>query len=292
MSPRGMDKLSLLRLAEMKRSGEKIVMVTAYDAPSARLADEVGVDLILVGDSAAMVVLGHDSTLPITLEEMLLLTAAVARKTRRALVVGDLPFGSYQESDEKAVASAVRLVKEGGADIVKLEGADRRLSRVRAIVDAGIPVMGHIGLTPQSATMLGGYKPQGKTAVKARHLHDVAKALEAANCCALVVEAVPPPVATRIAATIAIPVIGIGAGAGCDGQVLVWHDLLGISEAPVPRFVKRYADLSTAIRRAIGAYVDDVRSGAYPEDKHTYAMSDDERERFEQLVDSGKSRPS
>ena len=289
MSPAGMDKLSLLRLAEMKRSGEKIAMVTAYDAPSARLADEAGVDLILVGDSAAMVVMGHDSTLPVTLDEMLLLTAAVARSTRRALVVGDLPFGSYQESDEKAVASAVRMVKEGGADIVKLEGADRRLSRVRAIVDAGIPVMGHIGLTPQSATLLGGYKPQGRTAVKARHLLDAAKALEAANCCALVVEAVPPPVATRIAAAILIPVIGIGAGAGCDGQVLVWHDLLGLSEDPVPRFVKRYADLSTEIRRAIGAYVDDVRSGAYPEDKHTYGMSDDERERFEEMV-GGRTR--
>jgi 3-methyl-2-oxobutanoate hydroxymethyltransferase len=284
MSPGRMDKLSLLRLAEMKGNGEKIAMVTAYDAPSARLADQAGVDLILVGDSAAMVVLGHDSTLPISLDEMLLLTTAVTRSTRRALVVGDLPFGSYQESDERAVASAVRMVKEGGADIVKLEGSDRRLSRVRAIVDAGIPVMGHIGLTPQSATMLGGYKPQGRTATKARHLHDAAKALEAANCCALVVEAVPPPVATRIAAAIAIPVIGIGAGAGCDGQVLVWHDLLGLSEDPVPRFVKRYADLSTEIRRALGAYVDDVRSGAYPEDKHTYAMSDDERERFEQLV--------
>lgn len=284
MSPGGMDKLSLLRLAEMKRKGEKIAMVTAYDAPSARLAEEAGVDLILVGDSAAMVVLGHDSTLPISLDEMLLLTAAVARSTHRALVVGDLPFGSYQESDEKAVASAVRMVKEGGADIVKLEGSDRRLSRVRAIVDAGIPVMGHIGLTPQSATMLGGYKPQGKTAIKARHLVDAAKALEAASCCSLVVEAVPPPVAARIAATVGIPVIGIGAGAGCDGQVLVWHDLLGISDDPVPRFVKRYADLAAEIRRAITAYVDDVRSGAYPEEKHTYGMSEDERERFEEMV--------
>jgi len=282
-----MDKLSLLRLAEMKRAGEKIAMVTAYDAPSARLADGAGVDLILVGDSAAMVVLGHDSTLPVTLDEMLLLTSAVSRSTRRALVVGDLPFGSYQESDEKAVASAVRMVKEAGADIVKLEGSDRRLSRVRAIVDAGIPVMGHIGLTPQSATLLGGYKPQGRTAVKARHLLDAAKALEAANCCALVIEAVPPPVATRVTQSVAIPVIGIGAGRECDGQVLVWHDLLGISEDPVPRFVKRYADLSTEIRRAVGAYVDEVRSGAYPEDKHTYAMADDERERFDEMV-SGK----
>jgi 3-methyl-2-oxobutanoate hydroxymethyltransferase len=223
--------------------------------------------------------------LPISLDEMLLLTTAVARSTRRALIVGDLPFGSYQESDEKAVASAVRMVKEGGADIVKLEGSDRRLSRVRAIVDAGIPVMGHIGLTPQSATMLGGYKPQGRTAIKAQHLLEAAKALEAAGCSALVVEAVPPPVASRIAAAISIPVIGIGAGPGCDGQVLVWHDLLGISDDPVPRFVKRYADLSTEIRRAITAYVDDVRSGAYPEEKHTYGMSDDERERFEEIVD-------
>jgi 3-methyl-2-oxobutanoate hydroxymethyltransferase len=280
-----MDKLSLLRLAEMKRKGDKIAMVTAYDAPSARLADEAGVDLILVGDSAAMVVLGHDSTLPISLDEMLLLTTAVARSTRRALIVGDLPFGSYQESDEKAVASAGRMVKEGGADIVKLEGSDRRLSRVRAIVDAGIPVMGHIGLTPQSATMLGGYKPQGRTAIKAQHLLEAAKALEAAGCSALVVEAVPPPVASRIAAAISIPVIGIGAGPGCDGQVLVWHDLLGISDDPVPRFVKRYADLSTEIRRAITAYVDDVRSGAYPEEKHTYGMSDEDRERFEEIVD-------
>ncbi len=286
MSP-GMDKLSLLRLAEMKRGGEKIAMVTAYDAPSARFADAAGVDLILVGDSAAMVVLGHDSTLPVTLDEMLLLTSAVSRSTRRALVVGDLPFGSYQESDEKAVASAVRMVKEAGADIVKLEGSDRRLSRVRAIVDAGIPVMGHIGLTPQSATLLGGYKPQGRTAVKARHLLDAAKALEAANCCALVIEAVPPPVATRVTQSVAIPVIGIGAGRECDGQVLVWHDLLGISEDPVPRFVKRYADLATDIRRAVAAYVDEVRSGAYPEDKHTYSMADDERERFDEMV-SGK----
>jgi 3-methyl-2-oxobutanoate hydroxymethyltransferase len=290
MSPGRLDKLSLLRLAEMKREGEKIAMVTAYDAPSARLADEAGVDLILVGDSAAMVVLGHDSTLPISLDEMLLLTAAVTRSTRRALVVGDLPFGSYQESDEKAVASAVRMVKEGGADIVKLEGSDRRLSRVRAIVDAGIPVMGHIGLTPQSATMLGGYKPQGKTAIKARRLVDAAKALEGANCCAVVVEAVPPPVASRIAAAISIPVIGIGAGAGGDGQVLGWHDLLGISDDPVPRFVKRYAELSTEIRRAIAAYVDDVRSGAYPAEKHTYAMPEDERDRFEEMV-GGTRRP-
>jgi 3-methyl-2-oxobutanoate hydroxymethyltransferase len=262
MSPSPSEKLTLPRLAEMTGRGERIVMVTAYDAPSARLADEAGIDLILVGDSAAMVVLGHDSTLPVTLDEMLMLTSAVSRVTRRALVVGDLPFGSYQESDEKAVASAVRMVKEGGADIVKLEGADRRLSRVRAIGDAGIPVMGHIGLTPQSATLLGGYRAQGRTAGTAHRLYDAALASEAAGCCALVLEAVPAEVAGAIARALTIPVIGIGAGPDCDGQVLVWHDLLGVSPDPVPRFVKRYADLASEIRRALGAYANEVREGS------------------------------
>ena len=284
MSPSPSEKLTLPRLAEMTGRGERIVMVTAYDAPSARLADEAGIDLILVGDSAAMVVLGHDSTLPVTLDEMLMLTSAVSRVTRRALVVGDLPFGSYQESDEKAVASAVRMVKEGGADIVKLEGADRRLSRVRAIGDAGIPVMGHIGLTPQSATLLGGYKAQGRTAGTAHRLYDAALASEAAGCCALVLEAVPAEVAGAIARALTIPVIGIGAGPDCDGQVLVWHDLLGVSPDPVPRFVKRYADLASEIRRALGAYANEVREGIYPEPRHTYPMPDEERARFEEMV--------
>ena len=284
MSPSPSEKLTLPRLAEMTGRGERIVMVTAYDAPSARLADETGIDLILVGDSAAMVVLGHDSTLPVTLDEMLMLTSAVSRVTRRALVVGDLPFGSYQESDEKAVASAVRMVKEGGADIVKLEGADRRLSRVRAIGDAGIPVMGHIGLTPQSATLLGGYRAQGRTAGTAHRLYDAALASEAAGCCALVLEAVPAEVASAIARALTIPVIGIGAGPDCDGQVLVWHDLLGVSPEPVPRFVKRYADLASEIRRALGAYATEVREGIYPEPRHTYPMPDEERARFEEMV--------
>jgi 3-methyl-2-oxobutanoate hydroxymethyltransferase len=284
MSPSPSEKLTLPRLAEMTSRGERIVMVTAYDAPSARLADEAGIDLILVGDSAAMVVLGHDSTLPVTLDEMLMLTSAVSRVTRRALVVGDLPFGSYQESDEKAVASAVRMVKEGGADIVKLEGADRRLSRVRAIGDAGIPVMGHIGLTPQSATLLGGYRAQGRTASTAHRLYDAALASEAAGCCALVLEAVPAEVAGAIARALTIPVIGIGAGPDCDGQVLVWHDLLGVSPDPVPRFVKRYADLASEIRRALGTYASEVREGIYPEPRHTYPMPEEERARFEEMV--------
>jgi 3-methyl-2-oxobutanoate hydroxymethyltransferase len=287
MSPSPSEKLTLPRLAEMTSRGERSVRVTAYDAPSARLADEAGIDLILVGDSAAMVVLGHDSTLPVTLDEMLMLTSAVSRVTRRALVVGDLPFGSYQESDEKAVASAVRMVKEGGADIVKLEGADRRLSRVRAIGDAGIQVMGHIGLTPQSATLLGGYRAQGRTASTAHRLYDAALASEAAGCCALVLEAVPAEVAGAIARALTIPVIGIGAGPDCDGQVLVWHDLLGVSPDPVPRFVKRYADLASEIRRALGTYASEVREGIYPEPRHTYPMPEEERARFEEL---GKGR--
>jgi 3-methyl-2-oxobutanoate hydroxymethyltransferase len=289
MSPRPSDKLSLVRLAQMKARGERIAMLTAYDAPGARLADEAGVELVLVGDSAAMVVLGHESTLPITLDEMSMLTAAVARATRRALVVGDLPFGSYEESDERAVTSAIRMVKEARDDIVKLEGSGHRLSRVRAIVDAGIPVMGHIGLTPQSATMLGGYKPQGRTAAGGRRLVDAAHALEQAGCCALVVEAVPAVVAAAITHALTIPVIGIGAGAQCDGQVLVWHDLLGLSQDPLPRFVKRYADLSGEIARALSAYVTDVRSGAYPEAAHTYPMPDEERAKFEEALKAGRA---
>jgi 3-methyl-2-oxobutanoate hydroxymethyltransferase len=214
---------------------------------------------------------------------MLLLTSAVSRSTRRALVVGDLPFGSYQESDEKAVASAVRMVKEAGADIVKLEGSDRRLSRVRAIVDAGIPVMGHIGLTPQSATLLGGYKPQGRTAVKARHLLDAAKALEAANCCALVIEAVPPPVATRVTQSVAIPVIGIGAGRECDGQVLVWHDLLGIYEWR-PRFAKAFAELRPVMIDALSRYVREVRDRKFPGRENEYRIDPTELEHFRALL--------
>jgi 3-methyl-2-oxobutanoate hydroxymethyltransferase len=280
------DRLSLPRLREMKRRAERIVMVTAYDAPSARLADQAGIELLLVGDSAAMVVLGHDSTLPVTLDEMVVMTGAVSRSARRALVVGDLPFGSYEESDGMAVASAVRMVKAGGADLVKLEGSDHRLSRVRAIVEAGIPVVGHIGLTPQSATLLGGYTPQGRTAVQARRLYDAALALQAAGCSAIVLEAVPAAVAARITRALEVPTIGIGAGAGCDGQVLVWHDLLGLTPDPVPRFVKRYADLAAEISRALLAYASDVRTGVYPEDRHTYPMSAEERERFEAAFDA------
>src|SRR5213078_2717428 len=233
----------LPELAEMKRRGQKVVMVTAYDAPGGRLADAAGVDIILVGDSAAMVMLGHDSTVPATMDEMLVLTRAVTRGATRPLVVADMPFGSFQLSDESALENAIRFVKEASADAVKLEGAGPSLSRVRAIVGAGIPVMGHVGLTPQSATMLGGFKTQGKTAAKARQLFADAQALQAAGCFAIVLEAVPARVATRITESLRIPTIGIGAGAGCDGQVLVWHDLLGITEGRLARFVKQYGHL-------------------------------------------------
>ena len=275
-------KLPLPELAAMKRRGDKIVMVTAYDAPGARFAEDAGVDVVLVGDTAAMVVLGHEgTTVPVTVDEMLFLTRTVSRQTRRPIVVGDMPFGSYQVSDEDAVRNAIRFVKEAGADAVKLEGAGPSLSRVRAIVGAGIPVMGHVGLTPQSATMLGGFKTQGKTAEAAQRLLEDAIALEAAGCFALVLEAVPAPVAERVTAELEIPTIGIGAGAGCDGQVLVWHDLLGLYEGRTPRFVKQYADLRAEIARALGAYAADVRSGVFPEERHTYAMPEEELARFE-----------
>ncbi len=275
-------KLPLTELAEMKRRGEKIVMVTAYDAPSGALADAAGVDLVLVGDSAAMTVLGHDSTVPATMEEMLVLSRATTRGARRPIVIADMPFGSFQVSDERAVENGIRFVKEAGVEAVKLEGAGAMLSRARALVDAGVPVMGHIGLTPQSATMLGGFKAQGRSAEKARALLADARALEAAGCFALVLEAVPVPVAARITAELQIPTIGIGAGGDCDGQVLVWHDLLGLYEGSAPRFVKQYANLADEIRRALEAYVAEVRSGAFPEERHTYSMPEEELAVFEE----------
>jgi 3-methyl-2-oxobutanoate hydroxymethyltransferase len=274
-------KLPLPELAEMKRRSQKIVVVTAYDYPSGRLADAAGVDLVLVGDSAAMTVLGLDSTVPATLEEMLMLTRAVTRGARRPLVIADMPFGSFQVSDEEAVRNAVRLVKEAGADLVKPEGAGATLSRVRAIVAAGIPVCGHIGLTPQSATMLGGFKAQGRSSEQALRLYDDALALEEAGCSLIVLEAVPSPVADRITEALTIPTIGIGAGSDTDGQVLVFHDLLGLYEGRAPRFVKRYAELAGEIKDALERYAAEVRSGAFPEEKHTYSMPAEELERFE-----------
>jgi 3-methyl-2-oxobutanoate hydroxymethyltransferase len=283
-------KLPLTELAEMKRRGEPIVMVTAYDAPGGRLADAAGVDIVLVGDSAAMTVLGYDSTVPATMDEMVFLTRAVTRGARRPLVVADMPFGSFQVSDEGALENAIRFVKEAGADAVKLEGAGPTVSRVRALVGAGIPVMGHLGLTPQSATMLGGFKAQGRTAARARALVDEALELEAAGCFSVVLEAVPAPVAARITAELEVPTIGIGAGRECDGQVLVYHDLLGLYEGRAPRFVKRYADVATEIRRALEEFAADVRTGAFPEEQHTYSIPDDELRVFEESLGESRQR--
>jgi 3-methyl-2-oxobutanoate hydroxymethyltransferase len=221
-----------------------------------------------------------------------MLTRAVTRGARRPLVVADMPFGTFQVSDEDAVRNAIRFVKEAGADAVKLEGAGPMLSRVRVIVGAGIPVMGHIGLTPQSATMLGGFKAQGRSAEKALALLADARALEAAGCFSLVLEAVPAPVARRVTERLAIPTIGIGAGADCDGQVLVWHDLLGLYEGRAARFVKRYAEVGDVIRSALESYASDVRERRFPEERHTYAMPDGELEVFEQAVESGREAES
>jgi 3-methyl-2-oxobutanoate hydroxymethyltransferase len=273
-------KLPLTELQEMTSRGDPIVMVTAYDYPSGRLADAAGMDIVLVGDSAAMTILGHSGTVPATMEEMLILTQAVTRGARRPIVVADMPFGSFQVSDEDALRNAIRFVKDAAADAVKLEGAGPSLSRVVALVGAGIPVMGHIGLTPQSATMLGGFRAQGRTAEKARRLLDEAIALEEAGCFALVLEAVPAPVAALISETLVIPTIGIGSGAECDGQVLVLHDLLGLYEGRSPRFAKRYADIGGDIRSALERFGAEVRSGAFPAEEHTYAMPEEELAAF------------
>jgi 3-methyl-2-oxobutanoate hydroxymethyltransferase len=282
--PRTDGKLPLTELVDMKQRREPIVMVTAYDYPSGRIADAAGIDIALVGDSAAMTVLGNESTVPATMDEMLMLTRAAARGAERPLVVADMPFGSFQVSDEEAVRNAVRFLKEARADAVKLEGAGPILSRVLALVGAGIPVMGHIGLTPQSATMLGGFRAQGRTAEKAQSLLQDARALEAAGCFVLVLEAVPAEVATRISEALTIPTIGIGSGAGCDGQVLVFHDLLGLYDGKAPRFVKRYADLADEIKDALERYASDVRSGAFPAEEHTYSIPAEELALFEKSV--------
>jgi 3-methyl-2-oxobutanoate hydroxymethyltransferase len=281
-------KLPLPELGEMKRRGDKIVMVTAYDAPSGRLADAAGVDLILVGDSSGMVVHGRESTVPVTMDEILFMTQWVTRGAKRPLVIADMPFGSYEASDEEAVRNAVRLVKNGGADAVKLERGGTSVSRAGAIVDAGIAVMGHVGLTPQSATMLGGFKAQGRTAARARQLLDDALALEAAGCFAIVLEAVPAAVAAAVTRALAVPTIGIGAGSACDGQVLVWHDMLGYTDGRAPRFVKRYGEIGAAITQALGRFADEVRTGAFPDDQHTYSMPEEELYAFESSLEDAR----
>jgi 3-methyl-2-oxobutanoate hydroxymethyltransferase len=276
--------VSLPELAEKKRLGEPLVMVTAYDYPSAQVAEAAGVDLVLVGDSGAMTVLGYPSTVPVSVEEMLMLCAATRRGLRTPLLVADLPFGSYEASSEQAIATAQRFVKEGGAEAVKLEGGGLMAERARAIVASGVPVMGHVGLTPQTATQLGGYRAQGRTAERAAEVARDALALQEAGCFAIVFEAIPAAVAHDLMERIEIPVIGIGAGAATDGQVLVFHDLLGIREGVGARFVKRYADIQDEMVAGVRAFAEDVRTHRYPAPDHTYSIDPEELARFRELL--------
>jgi 3-methyl-2-oxobutanoate hydroxymethyltransferase len=273
--------VTLPRLAEMKRLGEAIVMVTAYDFPSARAAEAAGVDMVLVGDSGAMTVLGYPSTVAVELDELLVLARAVRRGLRTPFLVGDMPFGSYEISDEQAISNALRFVKEAGCDAIKLEGGgSASCARARAIAGAGIPVMGHVGLTPQTATALGGYRAQGRTADAAARVAADAIALQEAGCFSIVFEAIPSDVAELLMTRIEIPVIGIGAGPATDGQVLVFHDLLGIREGLGARFVKRYADLQEEMVAGVAAFADDVRTHRYPAPQHGYAIDSGELSSF------------
>lgn len=272
-------------LAEMKRAGEPIVMVTAYDYPSAQAVEEAGVDIVLVGDTAAMTVLGYDSTVPVDMDEMLVLARAVRRGLRTPLLIGDLPFGSYERSNEQAIESAQRYVKEAGCEGVKLERGGASVERARAIVRSGIPVMGHVGLTPQTATQLGGYKAQGKTAERAAQIAEEALALQAAGCFAIVFEAVPAAVAELLVERLEVPTIGIGAGPATDGQVLVWHDLLGLYAGHTPKFVKRYAELRAQTVAALGAYAGDVRSRRFPGPEHVYSVEPAELDELRRYLD-------
>jgi len=273
----GNGKITVPELVERKTRAagfyskpDKITCLTAYDYPTARLLDEAGVDVILVGDSVGMVALGYESTLPVTLEDILHHTRAVRRGTRRALLVADMPFGSYHTDTAESLRNAVRFVKEAGAEAVKVEGGERRLELIARLTEAEIPVMGHVGLTPQSLNALGGYRVQGKTPDAAEHLIRDARAVEAAGACAVVLEAVPRELAAGITRELRIPTIGIGAGPDCDGQVLVLHDILGLAFTPLPKFARRYAPLGEIISGAVRQYCQDVRSGGFPSDAESY----------------------
>jgi 3-methyl-2-oxobutanoate hydroxymethyltransferase len=272
--------MTLPGVAEKRRLGEPIVMVTAYDYPSAQVAQAAGVDMVLVGDSGAMTVLGYPSTVPVSIEEMLMLACAVRRGLKTPLLVGDLPFGSYEASDEHAVATAQRFVKEAGCDAVKLERGGTSAQRARAIVQAGIPVMGHVGLTPQTATALGGYRAQGRTAERALQVARDAFALEEAGCFSIVFEAIPAGVAAALTPRMHVPVIGIGAGPATDGQVLVFHDLLGIYDGHAPRFAKRYQEVKAQMVAGVAEYATEVRARAFPGPEHSYSIDEDELEEF------------
>jgi 3-methyl-2-oxobutanoate hydroxymethyltransferase len=284
-APRTEDrkKVTLTKLAEMRALGEPIVMITAYDHPSALAVEAAGVDMVLVGDSAANCVLGYDSTVPVSVDELLMLTRAVRRGLKTPFMVGDLPFGSYEASDEQAVRTAQRFVKEAGCDAVKLEGGGASVDRARAIVRAGIPVMGHVGLTPQTAVSLGGYRAQGRTAERAAQVIKDALDLQDAGCFSVVFEAIPSDVTDLVKGQLEIPVIGIGAGPSTDGQVLVLHDLLGIHDGHKAKFVKQWADIRSEMIRGVRAYADEVRGRTFPGPEHGYSIPPEELERLKKL---------
>ena len=273
------------KLAEMKRAGEPIVMVTAYDYPSAVVAERAGVDVVLVGDTAAMVVLGYDATTPVGMDEMVTMAAAVRRGLGTPLLVGDMPFGSYERSNEHAIDNAQRFVREALCAAVKLERGGASVERARAIIRSGIPVMGHVGLTPQTVNALGGFKTQGKTAASAARVAEEALALQAAGCFAIVFEAVPAAITEALMPRLEAPVIGIGAGPATDGQVLVFHDLLGIHQGHIPKFVKRYAEIGDGMVAGVRAYAEDVRSRRFPDPEHTYSVDPDELAEFKRYLD-------
>ncbi len=277
-------KVTTLALRRKKQRGEPISMLTAYDYPTALAMEQAGVDVILVGDSLGMVVLGYPNTLPVTMEDMLHHCRAVARGASNSLLVGDMPFMSYQASVQDAARNAGRFLQEASMDAVKLEGGRERVEAIQAITSAGIPVMGHIGLTPQSVNQLGGFRPQGKDAAAARRLVEDALVLQDAGCFSLVLESLPTRLATYISQRLEIPTLGIGAGIGCDGQVLVTHDLLGLFERFTPRFVKKYADLHGEMARAFSEYIEDVEARRFPAEEHSIEMSDEEWQRFQEGI--------
>jgi len=281
-------KVTTLTFRQKKERGEPITMLTAYDYPTALAEDQAGIDSILVGDSLGMVVLGYQNTLPVTMEDMIHHCKAVARGAKYALLIGDMPFMSYQASTAEAVRNAGRFLQEAGMDAVKLEGGRERLEAIRTIVAAGIPVMGHLGLTPQSVNQLGGFRPQGKTAHAAKRLIEDALLLEEAGCFSVVLESVPAKLAELISNKLSIPTIGIGAGVGCDGQVLVAHDILGLFDRFTPKFVKKYADFHGAMQRAFSEYMADVQSRSFPATEHSVEMDDKEWQTLQKEIATDK----
>lgn len=279
-----MAKKNIIDFAEMKRKGEKVTWITAYDFPTANLVEQAGIDMILVGDSLGMVVYGYPGTIPVTMEQMIYHTEAVRRGAPNTFVIGDMPFLSYHKSVEDAISNAGRFYKEASVDAIKLEGGKRVVPQIRGIVDSGMVVVGHIGLTPQSSAQLGGFKPQGNTAEQAMTLLEDAKAIEAAGCALLLVEGVPPETGKVITEALSIPVYGIGAGPYCDGQVIIVSDMLGLFEIFTPKFVKKYANLAEVMREAFREYAREIREGKFPTQEHCYKMRAGEKEKLEEML--------